>query len=398
MSKLSVVDKTFLESMLEMGGGYVLDFSNASFAQFFDDFGINIYDEKFAESGDSKAKRLRTFWKLGSGEETASSLDALADYISAKKLVGGFASTTDEQIAKIRAISQDLTTGTSAAQTVASVALTTTEATVTRNLISIEIHEHIYQHIQQYLVTGDYFHAVEESYKVVREALRGSTGKEKATDVFNENAQSNKHYVALFGKATPADQVEADFFRGVGYLHLGVQFLRNEKAHTLATFVEPNLAIHYISLASLAYDLITRHVSDDIIEEIEEFVAAKRRSYHSAGAFYKDFEKGRWLLDPETPSSLTSAAVRKELKRKWLDEADLTRSWNQSNILFMRLELVVDELTSDDLDLLMDLPTKDPYGNKQEAGMWPFLEFVHERHPDKLSQKARDRLAELARN
>jgi hypothetical protein len=39
---------------------------------------------------------------------------------------------------------------------------------------------------------------------------------------------------------------------------LAVQFLRNEKAHSLATDLDKNLAIHYLSLASLSYDLISR--------------------------------------------------------------------------------------------------------------------------------------------
>jgi uncharacterized protein (TIGR02391 family) len=146
-------------------------------------------------------------------------------------------------------------------------AIFTTEATVSKDKIQIEIREDIYDHIGQYLATGDYFHAVEESYKLVREKLREITGKEKASDVFNNSAQNTAHYEALFGKATPATDAEADFFRGIGYLHLAVQHLRNEKAHTPATPLEPNLAVHYISLASLAYDLITRYVSEDTIKE-----------------------------------------------------------------------------------------------------------------------------------
>lgn len=37
---------------------------------------------------------------------------------------------------------------------------------------------------------------------------------------------------------------------------MAIQFLRNEKAHTPAKKLDNNLAIHYIALASLAYDLI----------------------------------------------------------------------------------------------------------------------------------------------
>ncbi|MDR2411138.1 MAG: hypothetical protein LBD88_00570 [Candidatus Peribacteria bacterium] len=42
-------------------------------------------------------------------------------------------------------------------------------------------------------------------------------------------------------------------------MNMSVQFFRNEKAHSLASNLDKNLAIHYLSLASLAYDLITRN-------------------------------------------------------------------------------------------------------------------------------------------
>jgi hypothetical protein len=188
----------------------------------------------------------------------------------------------------------------------------------------------------------------------------------------------------------PANDAEADLFRGIGYLHLGVQHLRNEKAHTPATPLEPNLAVHYISLASLAYDLITRYVSEDTIKELEDLVLAKRQSYRSAGAFYRDFEDGMWLRNLTLPAKVESSAVRRVLKTKWLDEADFTRSYDHSNIVLMRLELVADELTKADLDRLLDLPTKDSYGNDQLAGMRQFLEFIEKNHPDTISPKIKD--------
>ena len=136
----------------------------------------------------------------------------------------------------------------------------TTPLTVVDNdFISLQINKVIYVHIKQYLDTEDYFHAVDEAYKLVREKLRNITGNEKATEVFNMNAESKKYFTQLFGKPDGATPAERDFFRGIGYLNLTIQFLRNEKSHTPATPLERNLAIHYVSLASLAYDLITRN-------------------------------------------------------------------------------------------------------------------------------------------
>ena len=135
-------------------------------------------------------------------------------------------------------------------------------AVIDNDFISLQINKDVYNHIKQYLETEDYFHAVDEAYKLVREKLREITGNEKATDIFNMNAENKKYYPQLFGKADGSTQAEKDFFRGVGYLNLTIQFLRDEKAHTLATQLERNLAIHYISLSSLAYDLITRSEVD----------------------------------------------------------------------------------------------------------------------------------------
>jgi uncharacterized protein (TIGR02391 family) len=402
MSRLSLPNKTFLEAVLGMGGGYVLDFSNASFANFFGELNVDIYDEEsYPGLGGSKANRMRALWKSGSDAVVSSSLAALADYIEAKKMApGAWGSWAEEitydQLAKMREIADVLDGSPAAGITQKSAAAAidtspvsfTTEATVSKNKIEIEIHEDIYNHIGQYLATGDHFHAVEESYKLVRERLRQITGKERATDAF---AATNIE--KLFGHQ-PANDAEKDFFEGVKFLNMSIQFLRNEKAHTPATPLESNLALHYISLASLAYDLITRYVSEETIKEIEDLVFTKRRSYRSATAFYREFNGGNWLRGLEVPSDMSSAAVRKVLKKKWMDEADFTRSYDHSNIVLMRLELVVDELTESDLDQLLDLPTRDQYGNDQSAGMLPFLEFVQRQHPDRLSQKAKDWIIE----
>ena len=82
MSKLTVANKTLLETVLDMGGGYILDFTNTSLAQFFDDPGIDTYEEKYADYGVSKANRLRTLWKVGSDSEVSSTLAILGRWNS----------------------------------------------------------------------------------------------------------------------------------------------------------------------------------------------------------------------------------------------------------------------------------------------------------------------------
>jgi len=63
MSKLSSVEKRKIEKLLDMGTGYVLDFSNRTFQEFIiDSVEIDICDDKYAYSSGSKANRLRAFW------------------------------------------------------------------------------------------------------------------------------------------------------------------------------------------------------------------------------------------------------------------------------------------------------------------------------------------------
>lgn len=67
MADLSFAEKHKLEKLFVMGDGYVLTFSNRSFSRFvFDSTGKQVYDDArtYAREGDSKANRLRAFWKI----------------------------------------------------------------------------------------------------------------------------------------------------------------------------------------------------------------------------------------------------------------------------------------------------------------------------------------------
>ena len=56
-------ERTYLEGLLGMSGGYVLAFTNASFGEFFNRYGVDIFGPKYLTYGTSKAKRLRAFWE-----------------------------------------------------------------------------------------------------------------------------------------------------------------------------------------------------------------------------------------------------------------------------------------------------------------------------------------------
>ena len=62
MSSLTDIEKRYLEKLLDMGGGYVLDFTDATFGEFFERHNVDIHGRKYQTVGRSKAKKLRAFW------------------------------------------------------------------------------------------------------------------------------------------------------------------------------------------------------------------------------------------------------------------------------------------------------------------------------------------------
>jgi len=73
---LSPIDIEILDSVFN-NGGYILDFTNATFESFFKYFGINIYSDKYAYYGDSKGKRFRRFLEIETKENIVKILKEL---------------------------------------------------------------------------------------------------------------------------------------------------------------------------------------------------------------------------------------------------------------------------------------------------------------------------------
>ncbi|GAA5266120.1 hypothetical protein ACOSOMT5_P2547 [Acidiphilium sp. MT5] len=63
MSSLTEIEKRYFEKLLRMQGGYVLDFTDASFGDFFNRHRIGIHGQKYQTHGTSKAKKMRSFWE-----------------------------------------------------------------------------------------------------------------------------------------------------------------------------------------------------------------------------------------------------------------------------------------------------------------------------------------------
>jgi Abortive infection C-terminus len=81
MSDLTHLEKRKFERLLGMSSGYVLDFSNRTFEEFFTDTVTrNIYDAKYAYSSGSKANRLRAFWQVEGNRIVGTLMGAMLDY------------------------------------------------------------------------------------------------------------------------------------------------------------------------------------------------------------------------------------------------------------------------------------------------------------------------------
>lgn len=79
MANLKFNEKQLFEKLFDRGG-YVLNFSNRTFEEFFKDFNVAIYSDKYSFNGDSKMKRLRAFWEIETDVLVGKVLMSLLDY------------------------------------------------------------------------------------------------------------------------------------------------------------------------------------------------------------------------------------------------------------------------------------------------------------------------------
>ena len=249
MANLTTNEKQILEKLFQMNGGYVLNFSDRTMGEFFrDDVGMDIYSKKYNYASGSKANRLRGLWLNSDDKIVGKSISKLLEYVENQILI--------DNLKKEDFPEERIKAGKNVAERLLGKKMdkkeNKSEATFKNGNINILLRKDIFDHVQRLLNDGHCFNAVEEAYKVVRKKLKDVSGKERATDAFNAI-----NYDKIFGHQ-PIDDAEKDFFEGIKFLHMSIQFLRNEKAHTPARDLDKNLAIHYISLASLAYDLINR--------------------------------------------------------------------------------------------------------------------------------------------
>lgn len=84
------MDLRLIDDLFDMGHGYVLDFTNQTFAEFFaDELGVAIYEPRWEGGGTSKAKRLRYFLRNSPPRTVIKTLTALWEYREAARRRAG---------------------------------------------------------------------------------------------------------------------------------------------------------------------------------------------------------------------------------------------------------------------------------------------------------------------
>ena len=80
MSTLSGRDKRQLEKLFDMSSGYVMSFTNRTFSEFFSEYNVVIYDDRYGTFGGSKANRLRALWESETNWLVAQVIEGLIGY------------------------------------------------------------------------------------------------------------------------------------------------------------------------------------------------------------------------------------------------------------------------------------------------------------------------------
>lgn len=90
------MDMPIINRVFGMESGYVLDFSNGTFAEFFhDELDVDIDDPRWAAEGGSKAKRLRYYLRQVDRKTALATLNALWEYREASSITADYPALDD---------------------------------------------------------------------------------------------------------------------------------------------------------------------------------------------------------------------------------------------------------------------------------------------------------------
>ena len=110
MADLFYKEKAILETLFDMGGGYVMDFSNSTFARFIGDVvNIDVYDGPGYTEYASKANKLRQIWTNEPDNVVGTLLDALLEHCKDyRKRINNLTDEDNEKIGEMKLVAERL--------------------------------------------------------------------------------------------------------------------------------------------------------------------------------------------------------------------------------------------------------------------------------------------------
>jgi predicted protein tyrosine phosphatase len=118
MPNIRSIDMLFLDELFEMGGGYVLNFSDRTISRFFaEELNVDIDDPTYAENGGSKGKRLRCYLQKVDVPTVVRTLKALWEYREALRMQTKKSETVDNAEGRLLSLLNRLEGKPDAAQT-----------------------------------------------------------------------------------------------------------------------------------------------------------------------------------------------------------------------------------------------------------------------------------------
>jgi hypothetical protein len=113
MSNIRALDMMVIDDIFEMNGGYVLNFSDRTFARFFaEELDVDIDDPEYTKHGGSKGRRLRCFLQTVDRPIAARTLHALWEYREAMRMKFGNEEKLQNPHGRLLAVIDRLNAGT----------------------------------------------------------------------------------------------------------------------------------------------------------------------------------------------------------------------------------------------------------------------------------------------
>lgn len=109
MDQLRAVELKLVDDLFGMSSGWVLDFTNATFDDFFRrEVGVDVYDDVYASGSGSKGKRFRAFLTVGQPRAIVRALTSLWEYRETGRVSRGDVETVINARARLSVIVERL--------------------------------------------------------------------------------------------------------------------------------------------------------------------------------------------------------------------------------------------------------------------------------------------------